>query len=145
MWVALVAFVAAEPVTALVHRFVMHGFGWRLHASHHRAGASGFELNDLYPLIFASITMVVMAAGLQGAGGHVLVPATVGITAYGACYAFVHEVYIHQRIRFPWKVAILEPLAEAHRIHHLWSGASFGMLAPVVPRRLRRRVAAMAV
>ena len=34
--VAVVAFVAMEPVTAALHRFVFHGPGWALHRSHHR-------------------------------------------------------------------------------------------------------------
>ena len=30
-------------------------------------------------------------------------------------------------------------LAEAHRIHHLYGGAPYGMLLPVVPAELRER------
>lgn len=140
---AMIAFVVMEPVTAMTHRLVMHGFGWGLHGSHHRGrGASAFERNDLYPLMFGSVTVVVMAIGFQGHGKDVLVPATVGITAYGACYGFVHEVYIHQRARFAWRVPVLEHLLESHRIHHRWSQAPYGMLVPVVPHRLRERAAA---
>ncbi len=140
MGLAMIAFVVMEPVTALTHRLVMHGFGWGWHRSHHRdRGESAIERNDLYPLMFGSLTVVAMAIGFQGHGRDVLVPATVGITAYGACYGFVHEVYIHQRARFAWRVPVLEHLLEAHRIHHRWSQAPYGMLVPVVPHRLRER------
>lgn len=139
----MIAFVVMEPVTALTHRLVMHGFGWGWHRSHHRdRGESAIERNDLYPLMFGSLTVVAMAIGFQGHGRDVLVPATVGITAYGACYGFVHEVYIHQRARFAWRVPVLEHLLEAHRIHHRWSQAPYGMLVPVVPHRLRERAGA---
>ena len=140
--VALVAFVAMEPITALTHRYVMHGLGRRLHVSHHDRKTSRFEANDLYPLLFAALTMLVMAVGFQLKGHALLVPATVGISVYGCCYGFVHEVYIHRRLPFPWRTVGLEQLKDAHRIHHLWSAAPFGMLCPVVPGRLRRRAAA---
>ncbi|GAC1319368.1 MAG: hypothetical protein NVSMB12_18630 [Acidimicrobiales bacterium] len=136
--VGMAAFAAMEPVTAAVHRFVMHGFGWRLHRSHHRARPTGgFELNDLYPLMFAGVTMVAMAAGFQRPGLALLVPVTVGVTGYGACYGFVHEVYIHGRVRCPWQNATLDRLRDAHGLHHRWSDGPYGMLVPVVPARLR--------
>ena len=34
--VAVAALVLMEPVTALIHRFVMHGFAMGWHRSHHR-------------------------------------------------------------------------------------------------------------
>ena len=138
--VAVVAFGLMVPVTAAVHRLVMHGFGWPLHRSHHRAGTDGgFELNDLYPLMFAAVTMVAMALGFQGGGFAGLVPVTVGVTAYGACYGFVHEVYIHGRVRLTGRWAPLDRLTDAHRLHHLWSDAPYGMLVPIVPARVRAR------
>ena len=136
MVVGAVAFVAMEPVTAAVHRFVMHGFGWGLHASHHRARPTGgWELNDLYPVMFAAVTMLAMAAGFQRPGLALLVPAAVGITVYGACYGFVHEVYIHRRVSFRWRVAALDRLRDAHLVHHAAGAGPYGMLVPVVPAR----------
>lgn len=138
--VGVVAFGVMEPVTAAVHRLVMHGFGWPLHRSHHRVRTDGgFERNDLYPLMFAAVTMVAMAVGFQGGGFAVLVPVTVGVTAYGACYGFVHEVYIHGRVPLTWRWAPLDRLRDAHRLHHLWSDAPYGMLVPIVPARVRAR------
>lgn len=138
--VGVVAFGVMEPATAAVHRLVMHGFGWGLHRSHHRIRTDGgFELNDLYPLIFAAVTMVAMAVGFQGGGLAVLVPVTIGVTAYGACYGFVHEVYIHGRVRLSWRWAPLDRLTDAHRLHHRWSDAPYGMLVPIVPARVRTR------
>jgi len=131
--IAVLAFVVMEPLTAAVHRLVMHGVGWTLHRSHHRRVTSRLEANDAYPLVFAGLTMSVMALGFHAGGRNALVPATVGMTAYGACYGFVHEVYIHQRVRFPWRVGVLQRLKEAHDVHHRWTGGPYGMLAPRRP------------
>jgi beta-carotene 3-hydroxylase len=130
---AAAGFVVMEPVTALTHRLVMHGFGQRLHRSHHQPGTSRWQANDAYPLMFAAVVVLAMAAGFQVAGLAPLVPVCLGITAYGVAYGVVHDVYIHGRLR--WfggrRVAGLERLAVAHREHHRTSGAPYGMLVPV--------------
>jgi beta-carotene 3-hydroxylase len=69
----------------------------------------------------------------------------VGAAAYGLLYALVHDVYIHRRLPlFGRRHALLDRLAEAHRIHHLFHGEPYGMLLPVVPRVLRQRAGATA-
>jgi len=136
--VALVAFVLMEPFTYAAHRWVMHGIGERLHRSHHLNAARSqqklIEANDLYPMAFAAVIMVLLAVGFNVAGFAVLVPMCTGITAYGAAYFTVHDIYIHRRIQM-WgtsKPASLERLAEAHRTHHATNGEPYGMLFPVV-------------
>jgi beta-carotene 3-hydroxylase len=140
--VALVAFVLMEPLTALVHRFVMHGFGLGLHRSHHRPIRSGesprrWEANDAYPVMFAALVMIGFAIGFNVSGFEVLVPVGIGVTAYGLVYAIVHDVYIHGRLPLfgGRTVPGFEQLAEAHREHHRRGGAPYGMLAPVRERR----------
>jgi beta-carotene 3-hydroxylase len=141
--VAAVAFVLMEPVTAVTHRFVMHGVGGWLHRSHHRSRDVGWERNDWYPVMFAGLVLLGMWAGFNIDRFGALVPAGVGVTLYGAAYAVVHDVYIHRRLAGfgGRRVAALDRLATAHRIHHLYGGAPYGMLAPVVPRELRARAA----
>ena len=141
--VMIVAFIAMEPATAATHRWIMHGIGEWLHRSHHRARpTAGWERNDWFPMIFAAIVLLGFWAGFNIDRLSALVPAGVGITLYGAAYALVHDVYIHRRIAlFRRPVAPLERLAEAHRIHHLYNAAPYGMLAPIVPAELRRRAA----
>ncbi|MGH9151290.1 MAG: sterol desaturase family protein [Acidimicrobiales bacterium] len=137
--VVAAALVAMEGVSYLTHRFVMHGFGIGLHQSHHDPDEGGFELNDLYPMMFSSVAVGAFAVGtLASVGELVLVGA--GITLYGASYLFVHEVYIHRRL--PWvrrRYRVLEWMRSSHRIHHLYGGEPFGMLVPLVPPELRRR------
>jgi beta-carotene 3-hydroxylase len=145
--VAVVALVLMEPVTALVHRFVMHGFGMGWHRSHHEPPGPVLEANDLFPVVFAAATIVLLAVGVYVASApRVLVPIGIGITAYGAAYLLVHDVVIHRRLAFlPLPDRLLRRWREAHNVHHLFAQAPYGFLAPVVPAELRRRAAARAV
>ena len=139
--VAVGAFVGMEGFTYLTHRFVMHGIGWALHRSHHvprGEGSTGerFEANDVFPCIGAAVAMVGFAIGF-----NVPVPSLVavgfGVTAYGLAYMFVHDIYIHGRVARLPVMAPLERLRRAHALHHLYGGEPFGMLLPILPRRLR--------
>lgn len=139
-----------EPLTYAAHRWVMHGVGWGLHRSHHRRRAEPsrladrFEANDAFPVIFAAVTIFAMLLGTVEHPAHLLVPLGVGVTAYGAAYGFVHDLYIHGRLlRLP-VVRPLERLREAHALHHRFGGEPYGMLCPIVPRDLRLRAAAPA-
>jgi beta-carotene 3-hydroxylase len=141
--VAVAALVLMEPVTALVHRFVMHGFGMGWHRSHHEPPRRALEVNDLFPVVFASVTIVLLAIGIYVPGApSLLLPIGIGVTAYGAAYLLVHDVVIHRRLAFlPLPDALLHRWREAHNVHHLFAGAPYGFLAPVVPAELRRRAA----
>ncbi len=143
--IAVAAFAAMEPITAATHRWVMHGLGWFLHRSHHRAAAARLEANDAFPVAFAAIVCGGLAVGFNVDGWAVLVPVGVGVTAYGVAYALVHDVAIHRRVgrRGPLRSPTLNRLADAHRLHHRFADAPYGMLLPVVPRRVRERVASV--
>lgn len=142
---AAIAFVVMEPVTYLVHRYVMHGPGLVWHRSHHARSRGRFERNDLFPVVFASITIAAMALGSQVSRLAPLLPVGVGVTAYGLAYLFVHDGYIHRRLpglsRRLGPVAPLEHLADAHALHHRFGTEPYGMLVPIVPARLRARAA----
>lgn len=138
--VVLAVFAGMEGVSYLTHRFVMHGFGIGIHRSHHAPSDGGFELNDLYPLMFSSVAIMAFTAGTFLPSLRPLVLAGIGITLYGVAYLFVHEIYIHRRIPLvnrPYR--LLEWLKDSHRIHHLLGGEPYGMLLPLVPRHLRER------
>ena len=138
-----VGFMAMEPVTYATHRWLMHGPGRRLHRSHHapRPG-SRWQANDLFPLAFSLVVMGALAIGFNVAGWGRLVPLAVGVTLYGVAYALVHDVYAHRRARlFHHRRAALDRLADAHALHHRFGGEPYGMLLPLVPRRLRTQIA----
>src|SRR3954469_13487444 len=138
-----IAFVLMEAFTYVAHRWIMHGFGWAWHKSHHQPPTeSPFEKNDLFPVVFAGMTIMAMAAGTASHGSwHLLLAAGIGVTAYGAAYLFVHDVYIHQRLgRLP-RVGLLDRLGAAHQLHHRFGGEPYGMLLPIVLAALKERAA----
>jgi len=139
---AAAGFVCMEPATCAVHRWVMHGSGWALHRSHHESkpGAVHLEANDAFPVMFAGVTLAMMALGAGVRSLHLLVAVGVGMTAYGAAYAFVHEVAIHRRVLPGLRLGPrLARLRDAHGLHHQFGGAPYGMLWPVVPSALAAR------
>jgi beta-carotene 3-hydroxylase len=141
---ALAAFLVMEPAAAGFHRAVMHGRGWGWHRSHHARSAGPLEANDLFPLLFATLTVSGMAAAVWS--GHPLVLAgLVGVTGYGLAYAVVHDVCVHGRLtgRRPvlpgrW----LRRIAACHAIHHRTGEAPYGFLVPIVPAKYRPAVVA---
>jgi beta-carotene 3-hydroxylase len=140
----LLGFALMEPATYAAHRWVMHGIGWSLHRSHHRSRVivswrDQVEANDWFPVMFAGVTIVAIAAGTTHPSVHVLVPVAAGVTIYGAAYAFVHDVYIHGRFARLPIVRPLERLRRAHSLHHRYGGEPYGMLCPIVPRALREK------
>ncbi|TFY98446.1 sterol desaturase family protein [Ramlibacter rhizophilus] len=140
--VVLAAVVAMEAVAWLAHRYVMHGFGWRWHASHHEPRAGRFERNDLYALVFAAIAIALIAAG-QTPERRVLALLGLGMTIYGALYLLVHDGLVHRRLFFRWqpRSGYLRRLIDAHRLHHAVRSregcVAFGFLWAPRPERLR--------
>jgi beta-carotene 3-hydroxylase len=143
---ALGALVVMEPLTTLAHRVVFHGFGMGWHRSHHEPPRSALEANDLFPLVFASVTIAVLAVGAYVGGGDVLTPIGIGVTAYGLGYLLVHDVVIHRRIAWlPVRAGFLDHWRVAHNVHHLYSRAPYGFLVPIVPADLRAKAEALGV
>ncbi|MCU1346497.1 MAG: fatty acid hydroxylase [Acidimicrobiia bacterium] len=141
--VFVVAAVAMEPLAALLHRGVMHAFGWGWHRSHHQRRGGTWERNDLFPVVFAGATIAVMAAG-AAFGRKELIAAGAGVTAYGLLYLIVHDLCIHGRFvgRPVGRRRYVRYVRSAHRVHHLYNAAPYGFLSPIVPGELRRRATA---
>ncbi|MDZ5605440.1 beta-carotene hydroxylase [Pseudomonas sp. RP23018S] len=137
---------AMEGVGTLAHQYVMHGWGWWLHRSHHEPHLGMLELNDVYLLALALIAAGLVALGkaghapLQWVGG--------GVAGYGVLYVVLHDGLFHRH----WPRAprplnrYLKRLHRAHRLHHALKGrtsVSFGFFyAPpleVLKRQLRQR------
>jgi beta-carotene 3-hydroxylase len=137
----LATFLVMEGVAALEHRVAMHGFAWSWHRAHHLPPTRRFDENDRFPFFFAAVAIVMFAVGTNVAALAWLIPVAAGVTAYGAVYFLVHDVYIHGRLggnRLP-RLAPLDRLAEAHALHHRFNRAPYGMLIPVVPAEVKER------
>ncbi|MEO7557277.1 MAG: sterol desaturase family protein [Acidimicrobiales bacterium] len=129
---AVLAFLAMEGVSYAAHRWVMHGFAMVWHRSHHAPPQGSLERNDLFPACFSTVGFALFALASAGVAGW-LWPVAVGVTAYGALYLLVHEVYIHHRLalRIP-QLTYLEWLRDSHRAHHVSGGEPYGMLLPLL-------------
>ena len=138
-------FALMEPAAALAHRSVMHGVGWRWHRSHHRVRHSVLEANDLFPAIFATVTVIVMGAA-SAAGRPAVLAAGAGVSVYGLLYVAVHDVCVHGRLTGSRPVLpgrYLQWVAAAHAVHHHGSRAPYGFLVPIVPARHRNPVTSL--
>lgn len=128
-----------ELFAYVMHRWVMHGPGWFLHASHHRARSGWFELNDLYAVIFAVPSIVLIDLGVAYGWGSGVTAVGAGIAGYGAIYFGFHDWIVHRRMphRIVPRSAYFKRIVQAHRIHHVVESkhgtVSFGFLyAPPV-------------
>ena len=129
---------AMEGVAYVAHRWVMHGFLWSLHRSHHEPRDGAFELNDWFAAIFATPAIGLFVAGAL-TGNAALSWIAGGITAYGAIYAGFHDILVHRRMKHGWnpRSRYLKRIVQAHRLHHAVASkhgtVSFGFLiAPPV-------------
>jgi beta-carotene 3-hydroxylase len=126
--IGILAFAAMEFVSYLAHRYVYHGIGWVFHKSHHSRREGAFELNDIFPMIFATISIALILWGLE-ADLPAIVAAAIGVSAYGMVYFFVHDLYIHRRAKWlPLRIPFLLEVKKAHAIHHKYGGEPYGLL-----------------
>jgi beta-carotene 3-hydroxylase len=131
------SFVAMEVVSYTTHRYVMHGIGWAWHHSHHAPPHATFERNDWFPVCFAAVGFALFLVASLGSFTTLFWIAS-GVAAYGAAYAFVHDVCIHRRLSVaPPRGRYFEWLRAAHACHHEFGGEPYGMLLPVLSRRFR--------
>ncbi len=132
-----------EGVAYVAHRWVMHGFGWFLHESHHRPRTGNWELNDLYAGIFALPSIVLLVFGVQLGWWPGFTWIGAGIAAYGAIYFGFHDVIVHRRIptRYLPKSAYMKRIVQAHRLHHVvetkHGTVSYGFLVAPKPEDLK--------
>jgi len=144
--IVLATVAVMEGVAWSAHKYVMHGFGWGWHKSHHEPRHGLFELNDLYAVLFAGIAIALIYVGRHGSP---LLWIGVGMTAYGFLYFFCHDGIAHQRwpFRFVPRNGYLKRLVQAHRLHHAVEGkegcVSFGFLYAPPPERLKAKLKAL--
>ncbi len=139
-----------EWIAHVMHKYVMHGFLWSLHKSHHQKSRGFFEKNDFYFLIFATPGIALIITGVN-AGFDWKFFLGLGIALYGFTYLIVHDILIHQRIKWftRWDNRYIKALRKAHKAHHADvskdAAVSYGMLwvdkqyfdVPLLPNNLR--------
>ena len=122
-----------EFMAWFTHKYVMHGIGWYFHKDHHQHKPGFFEKNDVFFLIFAIPSMLLIMFGVL-AGNDWRLFMGIGIALYGMCYFLVHDVFIHRRLSW-FKHSdnvYLRAIRKAHKVHHKHlgkeEGECFGML-----------------
>lgn len=142
----LATIAAMEAVAYAAHRWVMHGPGWFLHESHHRERTGRFEWNDLYAVIFAIPSVVLLLGGVQLGWWPGFTWIGAGIAAYGAIYFGFHDVIVHRRIghRYLPRSSYMKRIVQAHRLHHAvetkQGTVSFGFLWAPPAQKLKAQL-----
>ena len=132
--IILSTYISMEAATWTIHKYVMHGFLWFLHRDHHDHSTKGaFEKNDWFFVIFATPAILLIYLGVSTIYSQLLYIG-IGITMYGFSYFFVHDIFIHQRLKVlqQTKNPYLKAIRRAHKQHHKHiskeNGECFGFL-----------------
>jgi beta-carotene 3-hydroxylase len=143
----LITLIVMEGVGFLAHKYVMHGWGWFLHRSHHEEHLGAFETNDVYLLALGLVAVGLIVLGNSGLDPLQWVGA--GVAAFGLIYVLVHDGIVHRHwpVRPQPRNRYLKRLYHAHLMHHAVKGrrhsVSFGFLyAPSMPT-LKKQLRAM--
>ncbi|WNW10724.1 sterol desaturase family protein [Pseudomonas sp. DTU_2021_1001937_2_SI_NGA_ILE_001] len=145
--VFLATLVGMEGFAWFAHKYIMHGWGWGWHRSHHEPRHGWFEKNDLYAVVFAGVAIVLIALGSIGL--HPLEWIGAGMTGYGLLYFIAHDGLVHQRwpFRYVPRKGYFKRLYQAHLMHHAVQGrercVSFGFLIAPSTATLRAQLRAL--
>lgn len=132
--VFLGTFLVMEGMAWFTHKFVMHGFLWKLHKDHHRKDhESWWERNDFF-FIFYALVSIGLFILWEYENIWFALPIALGILAYGIAYFIVHDIFIHQRFKLFRNAnnRYAKGIRRAHKMHHKHlgkdEGECFGML-----------------
>ncbi|MEY3965616.1 MAG: hypothetical protein RL263_785 [Bacteroidota bacterium] len=111
-------FIFMEAFAWFTHKYVMHGFMWIWHRSHHEPRHGAFELNDLFGFMFAIPSVILIVLGSDEFDWRFF--AGLGIAGYGLAYFLVHDVFVHQRVKWLKKTNLpyFRAMRLTHHLHH---------------------------
>jgi beta-carotene 3-hydroxylase len=115
----ILAFLFMEFMAWFTHKYVMHGFMWFFHRDHHIRDGRKIEWNDIFAVIFAAPSILLIYLGVMTPNTYLL-SIGIGIMLYGAAYFMFHDVYVHQRIPIlkNFSNRYLRATVKAHLEHH---------------------------
>ena len=146
--ITLAVFLLMEGVAWASHRWIMHGWGWNWHQSHHEPRTGLLEKNDLYAVVGSATGFGLFLIGYL-TGSWPVYAVAAGVTGYGIAYAVFHDGLVHQRWPFTWvpRHGYLRRLIQAHRLHHAvmtrGGSVSFGFLIAPDPKALAAELKAL--
>ena len=97
-------FIFMESVAWFTHKYIMHGFLWNLHKSHHKVHKHFFEMNDLFAVIFSIPSILLIYIGYSYESYSILKYFGIGIFLYGVAYIIFHDIIVHRRIKINFKI-----------------------------------------
>jgi beta-carotene 3-hydroxylase len=115
----VLAFFFMEFMAWFTHKYVMHGFMWFFHKDHHIRDGRKIEWNDVFAVIFAVPSILLIYLGVMTPNNYML-SIGIGIMLYGMAYFMFHDVYVHQRIPVfkNFSNRYLRATVKAHKQHH---------------------------
>ena len=118
--IVVATFFLMEGAAWVTHKYVMHGFLWSWHRSHHRVHKHTLERNDLFAVVFSIPAIVLIVVGDLYPSVGFLFYIGLGISAYGLFYFIFHDVIVHRRIRINYKArsGYMKRIMRAHYVHH---------------------------
>jgi beta-carotene 3-hydroxylase len=130
-----------EFVAYLAHRYVYHKLLWVFHKSHHSPRTGPFEANDVFPVFFATVAVTIMLTALTDPVSADLLAVSIGVSLYGMIYLFIHDLYVHRRMKgLKLRIPFLIEVKKAHALHHRYGGEPYGLLFYTKRDRVRREV-----
>ena len=127
-------FFLMEGAAWFTHKYVMHGFLWSWHRSHHKVHPHPLEMNDLFAVVFSIPSILLIVIGFEMPAVGWLKFVGFGILAYGLFYFIFHDIIVHRRINIKFKTThpYMKRIIRAHYIHHekhtKEGGEAFGFL-----------------
>jgi beta-carotene 3-hydroxylase len=109
-----------EWVAWFTHKYIMHGFLWTWHKSHHTVHDHALEKNDWFAVVFSIPSIALFAVSTFVYKSPYLFSVAIGIACYGLFYLVFHDIIVHQRVKLKLKKrsSYLSRMIQAHYIHH---------------------------
>jgi beta-carotene 3-hydroxylase len=122
-WCSLISistFLFWEFVAWFTHKYIMHGFLWVWHKSHHTVHDHALEKNDWFAVVFSVPSIGLFYYGSIAEYNPYILAVGLGILCYGIFYLVFHDVIVHQRLKWLPKnrSSYLKRMIHAHYIHH---------------------------
>lgn len=122
-WCSLITigtFLFWEFVAWFTHKYVMHGFLWTWHKSHHTVHDHTLEKNDWFAVVFSLPSIALFYYFSQVVYNPYMLAVGLGILCYGVFYTVFHDIIVHQRLHWrpEKKSKYLRRMIQAHYVHH---------------------------
>ncbi|WP_342646124.1 sterol desaturase family protein [Mucilaginibacter sp. CSA2-8R] len=115
--IVLLTIAGMEALSWFIHKYLFHGPLWFIHKTHHQQRHGWFELNDIFSIGFALLSLWLMWQGRNAYNAGFFIG--LGITIYGLIYFIFHDWFIHNRFKaFKTTNSYLLSIRRAHKIHH---------------------------